>query len=102
MSTQTPPQSTRPPQLQVPAEQVFPGPHWTPQSPQFCGSVAVLKHFPLHSVVSAGHVHVPATQAKPLAVSQALPQTPQLSGSVLQSSSFPGQQQLLPGGQGAH
>ena len=46
----------------------------------------VLTHLPLQSVIPPMQLHVPAWQANPLAVSQTLPQEPQLSLSELVST----------------
>ena len=48
--------------------------------PQFCASLVASTHCPPHSIVPEGQPHEPPEQARPAA--HALPQTPQLSGSL--------------------
>jgi hypothetical protein len=71
-------------------------PQVTPQLPQLFGSVAVLTQVPLQSVNPLLHSHRPATQLKPLAVSQALSHVPQCSLLLWKSTVAP--PQLQPGG----
>ncbi len=57
-----------------------PEPHAFPQLPQSSGLVASATHFPLHSVVDAGHSHAPFWQLWPDA--HAVAQPPQCNGSA--------------------
>jgi hypothetical protein len=67
----------------VPALQISPAAHVVPQVPQFFGSLLVLTHTPLHTVVKpAGHVHAPPTHVACL-LEHTVPQAPQLFGSVV-------------------
>ena len=71
-----------------------------PHAPQFCGSLPVSTHAPLHAVAPAWQLHFPAAQAWRAA--QTVAHEPQWFGSLvasmhapLQASSVPGQAQAL-------
>ena len=60
---------------------ICPVAHASPQSPQFAGSVSVLTHVPMQSVVPIGQTHPPAMQLCP--AGQTFSHAPQCSESVL-------------------
>ena len=70
----------------VPLTQLAP-PQFVPQFLQFCGSVLRSVHVPEQFVVPGGQLHAPLMQAAPAA--QAVPQLPQLPGSVARLRQIP-------------
>ncbi len=74
-------------QAHVPALQVLPLGHETPQPPQFAGSAPVFTQTPLHLLKPGAQAQAPLEQLSP--APQAMPQPPQFFGSLRTSVQVP-------------
>jgi hypothetical protein len=82
-STQSPLHSVAPvSQVQVPAAQVAVAPHWCAQAPQLSVLVCTSTHALLQSVRLDAHVVVQVPALQTWSAAQAMPQPPQLVGSL--------------------
>src|SRR6516164_9402121 len=87
---QTPPQRIWPTgQMHLPAVQLVPAPHLTPQAPQLFASVLTSVHAPPQDVRPVPQVatHLPAEQL--CVAEQTVPQAPQFFGSLVTSTHAP-------------
>jgi hypothetical protein len=75
--------------MHSPVWQGSPTPHFVPHAPQLLTSVFVSTHFPPQLIKVPTQAHLPPKQARPLAVSQVMPQAPQFALSECGSTHAP-------------